>query len=60
MRAPLQWLKKHGYEAHLMAFCLMTLPPVLLYYSVRRDLDSMTWGLLGVVILGNLIALWVK
>jgi len=43
-----------------MAFCLMTLPPVLLYYSVRRDLDSMTWGLLGVVILGNLIALWVK
>jgi len=60
MRRLLQWLNKHGYEAHLLAFFLMTLPPALLYYSARQGLDELTWGLLGVVILGNLITLWVK
>jgi hypothetical protein len=54
------WLKKHAYEAHLLAFGLMTLPSVWLYYSARRDQDILSWGLLAIVIMGNIITLWIR
>jgi len=60
MSGLLKWLKLHTYEAHLLAFLLMTLSPVLLYYSARQGLAGLTWGLLATVIIGNLIALWVR
>ena len=60
MSGILQWLKTHGYEAHLLAFTLITLPSVLLYFSARQGMDGLTWALLAAVVLGNLIALYVK
>jgi len=56
----MQWLKKHGYEAHLLAFALMVIPSFLLYFSARQSLEGLTWALLATVVGGNLIALSVK
>lgn len=55
----LKWLRKHVYEAHLLAFFLMIMSSISLYYSAGLGLEVLSWGLLTMVVLGNLIALWV-
>jgi len=55
-----QWLKKHIYEVHLLAFLLMVLSPILLYFSARQGINALTWVLIGIVVSGNLIVLWVR
>ena len=57
MRKGLNWLHTHRYAAHLVAFILMVLPPLPMYYFAQRDATGWVWALLGIVILGNLVAL---
>lgn len=54
------WFKKHKFEAALLAFLLMMLPPLGLYAAARQNAAGWIWFLLGIVITGNLLALGVK
>jgi len=54
------WIRSHKFEAHLLAFLLMVIPPVPLYLAAQRDAAAWIWGLLALVILGNLLALVVR
>ncbi len=54
------WLSHHKFEAHLIAFIMMILPPVAMYYSAQRGAEGWIWGLLTVIILANLLAVLVK
>lgn len=53
-------LRQYKYESYLLAFTLMVLPPVLMYFAAQQDAIGWIWGLIGVVLLGNLIALVVR
>ena len=52
-----KWLTKNKFEIHLLAFLLMMLPPIPLYYAAENSDTGLIWALLGFVILGNLLAL---
>ena len=56
----MNWLREHKFEAHLLAFSLMILPAVGLYFAARRGSQSWIWALLGVFVLGNLLAVVVR
>jgi hypothetical protein len=58
--SPLQWLQKHKYESHLMAFLLMAIPPVPLYLAAQHGATGWIWFLISLVILGNLVVLIVR
>jgi membrane protein YqaA with SNARE-associated domain len=53
-------LQKHAYKIHLAAFFLMVLPPVGLYFTVLAGSLALTWILLGLVVLGNILVLLVN
>lgn len=57
MHKVLNRLHSHRYSAHLVAFLLMILPPLPMYYFAQRGANCWAWALLVIVILGNLIAL---
>lgn len=52
-----KWLTKNKFEVHLIAFLLMVLPPIPLYYAAQSSVTGLTWALLTLVICGNLLAL---
>jgi hypothetical protein len=54
------WLEKHTYEAHSTAFGLMVLSSAGLYFAARVEALGWILGLLGIFILGNILALLVK
>jgi hypothetical protein len=54
------WLKKNTFNIHLIAFLLMVLPSIGLYFSVLAGSVGLTWALLGVVGLANLLILLVN
>ena len=60
MKNILQWLQTHKFEAQVIAFALMILPPIPLYFAARQGATAWIWVLLAPVILGNLLALAVK
>jgi hypothetical protein len=54
------WLKTHAFEAHTLAFLLMILPPVGLYFTAGQGALGWSVALLSVVVLGNLFELFLK
>ena len=56
----LNWLSDHKYEVHLLAFMLMVLPAIPLYFAVQQDAIMLIWGLLLIVVSGNILALLTK
>jgi VIT1/CCC1 family predicted Fe2+/Mn2+ transporter len=60
MRNGLNWLHTNRYIAHLVAFLLMALPPLPMYYFAQQGATGWVWTLLVIVILGNLIALFTR
>ncbi|MEW5870569.1 MAG: hypothetical protein AB1894_14945 [Chloroflexota bacterium] len=54
------WLGKHPFEVHLIAFTLMILPPIPIYLAAQRGATGWIIALLGLVVLGNLLELLVK
>jgi VIT1/CCC1 family predicted Fe2+/Mn2+ transporter len=52
-----KWLTKNKFEVHLVAFLLMVLPPIPLYYAAQSGASGLIWALLALVICGNLLAL---
>ncbi len=56
----LNWLSEHKFQAHLTAFLLIALPSILLYFAAQQNTPGWTWALLGLIALGNLLAICVR
>lgn len=54
------WLREHKFEAHLIAFLLMILPPIPMYFAAQTGAEVWIYILITPVILGNLLELWLK
>ncbi len=52
--------KKKTFRYHTLAFLLMMLPPIPLYFAAQVSAVGWIWALLGLVIAGNLLALVIK
>ena len=57
MNKPIQWLRRHTFETHLIAFLVMVIPTIGLYFAAQRNLTPFIWILIGIVIIGNLLVL---
>jgi len=56
----INWLRNHKFEAHLTSFSLMILVSVGLYHTANTGMKSLTWILLGVFALTNILAMAIK
>lgn len=56
----LKWLRANKFNAHLIVFALLFVPPIPLYFAARYGAVGWIWALLGLVILGNLLVLFVR
>jgi len=56
----LTWLRKNKFQSHLMAFALMILASIGMYFAANAGATGLIWVLLGVFGLGNLLAMLVK
>jgi hypothetical protein len=57
-----KWFKSHIYgetthRLHVTAFLSMLITSFLMYYSVENALDILTWILLIIFIIGNILVL---
>ncbi len=52
-------LSEHQFKLHLVAFLMMVLPPVPMYYAAEQGADAMLGIFLGVIVLANLLVLLV-
>jgi hypothetical protein len=57
LRTFLDWLYRRKFQAYLLAFALMVLPPVPLYLAARQGADAWIWLLIGLVVFGNILAI---
>ena len=60
MQSFLKLPSAHKFQAHLLAFLLMVLPPMGMYLAARNGAVGWIWVLLAIVVLGNLLAIAVK
>ena len=60
MNFVMNYLSKHKFTFHTLAFCLMLFPAAILYASAQNGTRDLSYGLLGLVIFGNLLALIIK
>ena len=60
MQRAIDQLRKHSSEAYLVAFLLMVVPPIPLYYAARGGAIGWIWGLLALIVLGNLLVLFIR
>ena len=56
----IRWLRAHKFESHLAAFLLMILSSVGLYIAVDGGWSGVIILFIGVFVVGNLIAMFVK
>ncbi|MBC8508041.1 MAG: hypothetical protein ISR58_08825 [Anaerolineales bacterium] len=56
----MNWIREHKFESHLTAFLLMVIPSAVLYFTLQTKSVGSIWALLGVVIVGNLLAMIIK
>jgi hypothetical protein len=52
-----QYFKQRRFQVHILAFLLMILPPVAMYFAAQQGITGAIWALLALVVLGNLLAL---
>ena len=53
----INYLREHKFESYLVAFLLMMIPPLPMYFAAIHENSLFIWIGLGIVILGNLITL---
>lgn len=50
-------LRVNKFKLHLIALLLMLIPPVPMYFAAQQGASGLIWVLIGIVILGNLLAI---
>lgn len=56
MAAILNWLKAHKFSTYIIAFLLMVLPPIPLYFAANASATGWMIFLLTLIAAGNLLA----
>ncbi len=56
----MNWLRTHKFETHLTAFALMIFTSIGLYITANTNLTGLTWILVSVFALANLLAMLIK
>ena len=54
------WLSKHKFQAHLTAFSLMALSSIGMIFSMESENTVLTYGLLAIFVLANILAMLIK
>ena len=54
------YLRHHKFESYTIAFCLMIIPPLPMYFAAQNGIGALFYILLLTFVLGNLIVLIVK
>jgi len=57
MRQILKSLRDRSFPLHVATFLAMILPSAGLYFAVNHGFSLAVWGLLGIVILANILAM---
>jgi hypothetical protein len=52
-----QWIKQHKFLVQLATFLIISLPALGLYPAAVQNQAALQWGLLGLVLAGNVLAL---
>jgi hypothetical protein len=60
MRKFRDWLQRRKFQVYLLAFALLILPPAPLYLAARQGENAWIWFLIGLVVVGNLLAISVR
>jgi len=55
-----RYFNEHKFESYVIAFLLMTIPPLLMYYAAQDGNISLIFVLLGFIVLGNLLVLMIR
>ncbi len=55
-----KWLRANKFNAHLIVLALLFIPPIPLYFAAQSGAVGWIWALLGLVILGNVLVLFVR
>ena len=53
----MKWLRAHTFQVYVVAFLLMILPPIPLYYAALNGNTVEMYFLLAAVIFGNILLL---
>jgi len=54
----LQHSTKNSFILYSLAFVLMVIPPVGLYFTAQAQTEGLTLGLLALVVIGNILVLF--
>jgi len=57
MRKWIERLAENKYKLYVLAFLMMVIPPLPMYYAAQQGFIALIWVLLGVVILANFLVL---
>jgi hypothetical protein len=60
MRTFLNRLSENKFQVHLLAFCIMILVPVPLYFAAQRQATIWIWMLIAVFAAANLLVIAVR
>lgn len=53
-------MSKDKFWFQTVAFLLIVIPPAGLYFSVKGGFQAITWALLGVIVVGNILGITVS
>jgi len=56
----LEWFSKNKFQAHLLAFTLMVLTSVGMIFALRREAYLLTWLMIAIFAIANVLTLFVK
>lgn len=56
----MKWLNAHKFEARLASFLLMAVCPIGLYWAAQAGADGWVYGLLALIVGGNVLAVLVR
>ncbi len=59
MRDFTEKVREHPFPVHVTAFLAMILPSAGLYFVIGNGGEGLVWGLIGVVVLANILAMLV-
>lgn len=59
MKSLKEKISRNKLQLHLISFFLMLLPPLALYRLAQSGSDGWLWILIGIVVLGNILAILV-
>jgi len=50
-------LTKHKFQLYLIAFLMIVIPPVPMYFAIMNGSSPLVWVLLPVIVLANILVL---